>query len=155
MKHSRARPFAALLFLSLFACDAEEARLRSEAERFVALHAAVKYDAAPKEREAQLRSLEQAVFVSQEVVAARDVCLAGHRELMRAQQVQEKTAAEIDEAVAGTGDADPMDPAIVERLQGQLQTSQRALNDAREQLRDCEARARALDLRFGKRHSPS
>jgi hypothetical protein len=134
-------------------CQDGDARLRAEAERFVELYAQVKYDAPPAERKQKLDALAQAVFVSDEVSSARDVCLSGHRSLLEAQETQDATAAEIDRALAATEGAKPFDPTMVERLQRKLEQSQRSLNLARNELRDCEARVRALDVRFGKRFS--
>lgn len=134
-------------------CQDSDARLRAEAERFVELYAQVKYDAPAAERKQKLDALAQAVFVSDEVTTARDVCLSGHRSLLDAQQTQDATAAEIDRALGAAEGAKPFDPTTVERLQRKLEESQRSLGVARNELRDCEARVRALDVRFGKRFS--
>lgn len=140
-------------FLLLFGvgCQSDEARLRVEAQRFIALYQQVDYDASPEARGVKLTELEKAVFVAPEVVLARGLCLSGHRQLIDAQRVQDETAAEIDKALAGTKDAQPLPLADIARMQEKVQASQATLGQARRQLEACEAQTRALDLRFGKR----
>jgi hypothetical protein len=135
----------------LGACQGDEARLRDEARRFVALYAKVEYEAPPEVRAAALRELERAVFVTSEVVEARTTCLTGHRQLLDAQRAQDETAAAIDRALAQADGAEPLPAGTLEGLQKRLEQSQGTLGHARRKLEDCEARARALDLRFGPR----
>jgi hypothetical protein len=125
--------------------------LRGEAARLVELYGQIRYEAPPAEREQRLASIEQAVFVSEEVVGARTICLSGHRQLIAAQVSQDETAKEIDKALATTDGGAPMASGTVERLQTKLTTAQGQLNAAKRQLEDCETQVRALNLRFGKR----
>jgi hypothetical protein len=137
-----------LLYLG---CQSEEARQREEAARLVELYAQVKYEAPPEVRTEKLQAIEQAVFVTPEVVGARTICLSGHRQLLEAQRSQDETAAEIDKALVQTDGGGPMAQDAIERLQGTLTRAQGQLLKARAELEDCEARVRALDVRFGKR----
>jgi hypothetical protein len=148
---SLSRLFVCCFTLLGLGCQADETRLRAEAQRFVAMYQQVEYDAPAATRSAKLDELEKAVFVSKEVVDARALCLSGHRQLLEAQRGQDQTAEELDKALAGTTGAQPLPPGTVERLQETLKASQTTLGQARRQLEDCEAQTRALDLRFGKR----
>jgi hypothetical protein len=135
-----------------WSCQGEEARLREEAARLVALYQQIHYEAPPEVRAEKLAAIEHAVFVSPDVVAARDVCLAGHRQLIDAQRNQEESASEIEQALAKQpSDGAPLPADTIDRLQAKLVHAQQGLSTARGQLEDCEARVRALNLRFGKR----
>jgi hypothetical protein len=135
-----------------WSCQGEEARLREEAARLVELYQQVQYEAPPEVRAEKLSAIERAVFVSPDVVAARDVCLAGHKQLLDAQRSQEQSSVEIEKALAKQpGEGAPLPADTLERLQQTLVSAQQSLGAARTQLEDCEGRIRALNLRFGKR----
>ncbi len=141
--------FGIILYCS--ACQGEEARQREEAARLVELYGQVRYEAPPEVRADKLRAIEQAVFVSPEVVGTRTVCLSGHRQLIDAQRSQEETAKEIDKALSEADGGGPLGQGAIERLQATLTAAQGQLAKARAELEDCEAKVRALDVRFGKR----
>ncbi|MFT3928062.1 MAG: hypothetical protein QM778_36375 [Myxococcales bacterium] len=142
---------SALFIAAASGCQSEEARLREEAGRLVELCAGIQYNDPPDVREKRLATLEQAVFVSPDVVAARTVCLSGHRQLLQAQRSQDETAKELDKALAQTDGGGPLAVGTIERLQGTLASAQTQLRGAQAELTDCEARVRALDVRFGRR----
>ena len=151
MKVVHAFPWFGVILLCS-ACQGEEARQREEAARFVELYGHVQYEAPPQVRTEKLLAIEQAVFVTPEVVAARTVCLSGHRQLVDAQRSQEETAKEIDRALSqADGGGGPLGQGVIERLQATLTTAQGKLAKARAELEDCEAKVRTLDVRFGKR----
>ncbi len=138
-------------FFAVCACQSEESRLRDEASRLVELYAQVSYEDAPDVREQKLAAIEQAVFVSPEVVNTRTVCVEGHRALMATQRNQEETAKEIDQAIGQADGAEPLPLDVLERLQLKLSSAQEQVGPIRSQLEACEAQIRALNLRFGKR----
>ncbi len=132
-------------------CQSEDSRLRDEASRLVALYAQVTYGDAPEVREQKLAAIEQAVFVSEEVVSTRTVCVAGHRALIASQRAPDETAKEIDEALGQVEGAEPLPLEVLARLQKKLVAAQDHLDQIRAQLEVCETQIRALNLRFGKR----
>lgn len=136
---------------AVFSCQSEDSRLREEAARLVSLYAQVKYDDPPELRETKLSAIEQAVFVSDEVVGTRTICVEGHRTLIGAQRAQAKTAKDIDRAIGQVEGAAPLPEDVLERLQKDLTDAQTQLGQVRKQLEACEGQIRALNLRFGHR----
>jgi hypothetical protein len=149
MKASFAIPAWTLLLLA--SCQSEEARLREEAQRMVELYQAIKYEAPAEVRAEKLKAIEQAVFVSPEVVGTRTICLSGHRQLVAAQQSQDETAKEIDRALRASDSGGPLDADAIGRLQATLGKAQEQLGKARIELSACEEQVRGLDVRLGKR----
>jgi hypothetical protein len=132
------------------ACDGE-GKLRGDAQRFLGQYKTLTYDLRGTELEKRVAALEALPLGQAEVKEARDLCVAGHRAVLAQERLQEAHGAEIDRALATRSDGAPLDAATLARLKEKLDAAQLALTGAREQLERCEAKARALAIRFGKR----
>lgn len=133
------------------ACSSGEEQTRTEARSFLSLHAAMKYESPANTRAADVARLEKLLITRPEVQSARDLCVSGHRELLTQEALQERQAVEIEGALAKAKDGAPLPPEVLARLQGQLASSDIGLGRARSKLEQCEAAARSLSLRYGRR----
>jgi hypothetical protein len=132
------------------ACDGE-GELRGDAQRFLGQYKSLTYDLRGKELEQRVKALEALPLGQAEVRETRDLCVAGHRAVLVQERLQEAHGAEIDRALGTRSDGSALDAATLARLKEKLDAAQLALTSAREQLERCEAKARALAMRFGKR----
>jgi hypothetical protein len=132
------------------ACDSD-GQLRDDARRFLTLHEAIRYDAPSAERAAKVDELARIALGEEAVRAVRDMCVTAHRALLTEQAVQDENAAKVEQALAHTRDGSPLPPATLELLRKGLGDSSAAISRAQEQLQNCEAQARSLGLRFGRR----
>jgi hypothetical protein len=135
----------------LGACESTDERQRRDARALLGLHKSVDYKASEGERAKRVADLEALLLADPDVRQTRDLCVSGHREVLRQAELQESHAVEIEKAVSARPDGTALDPATVAQLQQKLRTSDAALSAAHEQLMRCEDQVRALDLRFGVR----
>ena len=144
-----------VVFALLCACscsrDSGEARLRAEARTFLKLYEAVHLSDQEAQRAARISALAAAPLSDENVRHARDLCVAGQRELLQQEQLQEANSSEIDRALASSKQGAPLDPSLVERLRAKVTESEQALRRAQDQLHACEAATRSLSLRFAPR----
>jgi hypothetical protein len=144
------------LFLCGFAwilggCESAEARQRSDARALLGLHKSVDYKASEGERAKRVADLDALVLVDDDVRQTRDLCVSGHRAVLRQKELQDQNAAEIEKAVSVRPEGTALDPATLARLTQKVSTSDAELAAAHERLLLCEDKVRALELRFGAR----
>jgi hypothetical protein len=137
----------------LFACltlagGCGQDRERREARAFLAVFDSMDHRQKAEDREQKLSQLRLLSLVEPAVVQARDHCVTGHTALLRSESAHEEAGRKLDEALLASPDK-PLEPQASEQIRKQIEQAEKALNNARISLRQCEAQARSLSLRFG------
>jgi hypothetical protein len=148
---SRASACTFLLLSSLLpGCD-REGRTRAEARTFLALYEATDHRAPVPERERKVAQLEQLTLTDESVRQARDECVAAHKALISAEHSNERAAGQLDRAIAGQPDGEPLAEGATAAIRTGIEQAERSLKDARTRFEKCESKARDLSVHYGER----
>jgi hypothetical protein len=137
------------LFL-LCGASACQGRETEEARAFLAAYGAVDHNAPEAERSQRIAALSALVITAKGIAQTRDECVKAHQALLDSEGAQERAARALDAALGDAGGA-PLPADQTSAIQSVIGAAEKALAEARRRFATCEAEARDLALRYGKR----
>jgi len=143
-------PVGALLVAVVIGAGCQ-GRESEQARAFLAAYAAIDHNDPEPVRVARIEALEKLVVTSPSVAQTRDECTRAHRALLDSEGAQERAAQALDDAIRGDAGAQPLPPEQTQAIQAVISAAEAALSEARKRFARCEAEARDLSLRYGKR----
>lgn len=127
-----------------------QSRDTEEARAFLAAYSAIDHNAPEADRSQRIAALEQVVITSQGIAKTRDECVKAHRALLDSEGAQERAARALEAALGDAG-GEPLPVEQTTAIQAVIGAAESALSEARRRFATCEAEARDLALRHGKR----